>query len=505
MRFVRRLDQILNGITMYRLVMYGLMVLALIAIAFGFMGALGFSPWAMLGSFVVLIGVCYGVNVLLAMLLDVAPSDESSVITACILFFILPPPLHWTELALIALAGFIAMASKYVLAFRRKHLFNPAAIAAVIMSLSGLYAAIWWVATPVLLPFTLALGLLVIRKIRRFRLVGAFALAALTVMLIGGLLRGRDSAALLVAAFTSWPLVFFGAIMLTEPSTTPPRTRDRVTYGLLTGALFSSQIHLGPLSSTPELVLVIGNLYSYLVSPRYGLRLRLTARHQLSPRVAEFIFEPDRPFQFQPGQYMDFTLGIPRTDLRGNRRTFSLASSPTEPEVRLGVKFYEPSSTFKAALRGLQPGAVVMAHTLAGDFTLPTDTAAKLTFVAGGIGITPFRSMLKYLVDTHARRDITLFYLVSDPGEISFRDVLDAAAGAGVTVVPVLDAKVIPADWAGATGPLTPELITRTVPDAASRLTYISGPSFMVDHYREAFRQLGVPAERILTDHFSGY
>lgn len=114
-------------------------------------------------------------------------------------------------------------------------------------------------------------------------------------------------------------------------------------------------------------------------------------------------------------------------------------------------------------------------------------------------------SLIKYLIDTNARRDITLFYLVSDPAEISFRDILDAAAPLGVKVVVVVDAKVTPTNWTGPTGPLTPELITRHVPDAAARLTYISGPSFMVDHYRGVFRKLGVPARRLITDHFSGY
>jgi ferredoxin-NADP reductase len=505
MQLIRRLDHLLNGITMYRLVLYGLMMVAAIAVAYGFTGLLGFSGWAMAESYAVLLLVCYGANKLLALLLDVAPSNESSLITASILFFVMPPPLHWGDLALLALTGFIAIAAKYALAFRRRHLFNPAAIAATIMSFSGLLPAIWWVATPVLLPFTLALGLLVVRKIRRFRLLGAFIVAALTVMLIVGLSHHRAPSEILRTAFTSWPLIFFGTIMLTEPYTMPPRNRDRLLYGLLTGALFSSQFQLGPLTSTPEFVLVIGNLFAYLVSPKFGLRLRLKARNQLSPRISEFIFTPDRPFKFRPGQYMDFTLSVPDVDGRGNRRTFSIASSPTEPELRLGVKFYEPSSAFKSVLRRLQPGAVIMARTIAGDFTLPADPAAKLTFIAGGIGITPFRSMIKYLIDTNARRDITLLYLVSDPAEISFRDTLDAAAPLGVKVVAVLDAKVIPAGWTGPTGPLTPELITRHIPDAAARLTYISGPSFMVDHYRDLFRGLGVPARRLVTDHFSGY
>ncbi|TGV95790.1 FAD-dependent oxidoreductase, partial [Mesorhizobium sp. M2E.F.Ca.ET.154.01.1.1] len=115
-----------------------------------------------------------------------------------------------------------------------------------------------------------------------------------------------------------------------------------------------------------------------------------------------------RKLAFQAGQYLEWTLGLDRSDNRGNRRYFTVASSPTEQSVRLGVKFYPKSSAFKQALGTMRPGGTIHAAQLAGDFTLPSDPKIKIAFLAGGIGITPFRSMLQYLIDRNESRPIVV-------------------------------------------------------------------------------------------------
>jgi glycine betaine catabolism B len=505
MQLVRLIDRLLNGITMYRLLMYGLGLMAGVAILLSALGALPFPPLMMVASLAILVFVAYGVNLLLAIIFDAVPNAESSVISALILFFILPPPGDFVGLLWIAGAAVLAMASKYLLAWRRKHIFNPAALAAAVLGLTSLYPATWWVATPALLPAVLIGGLLVLRKVRRFQLYGVYATAAIVLMLVNGLALGRPVPDILWAAVASWPLIFFGTIMVPEPSTMPVRWRHQVVYACLVGSLFASQIHFGPFFTSPEVVLLIGNVYAFMVNPKYRLRLKLIEQVRLSDRVSEFRFQLPQPIHFAPGQYMEFTLPMSHTDGRGNRRTFSIASSPTESQLKLGIKFYEPSSTFKQQLRQLKPGATLMAGQLAGNFILPGDLGRKLVFVAGGIGITPFRSMLKQLIDTGSQRDIILLYAISAPDEISFRDVLDAAAEHGVRVVPILGAKDIPAGWKGETGYLTAELIQRLVPDLAERHFFISGPSIMVDKTRDLLRSLKIRRGRITTDYFSGY
>jgi len=220
--------------------------------------------------------------------------------------------------------------------------------------------------------------------------------------------------------------------------------------------------------------------------------------------VYNYVFQPDRRFAFLPGQYMEWTLsGVPY-DSRGNRRTFTIASSPTESEVLLGMKYYEPASMFKATFEQLQPGDVVYGSQVAGNFTLQGNERKKLAFIAGGIGITPFRSMIKFITDNNLGTDIVLLYVVSDPAEFAYVDELQTARNVGVRVVPV-----VARDDYSAPGilseQLTRELIARTVPDYGERLFYVSGPNAMVDATKRFLAELHIPRAHIKTDHFSGY
>jgi ferredoxin-NADP reductase len=492
MRPLRLIDNWLNTITMYRLVLYGLGVLVAVAVAFGFMGVLPYSPLALLESLAVLLVVCYGANRLLATLFDALPNAESSLVTALILFFVLmPPALGVGDVALIAAAGLVAMASKYVLAVRRRHIFNPAAVGAFAVSATGLYAAGWWIATPVMLPFALVVGLLVVRKVRRVQMAAGFTAVAVLVLIALGWTQGVATDAVAMTAFASWPIIFFATIMLTEPATQPPPRYELLYAGVL-GILFSSQLHWGALATTPQAVLLVGNAIAFMAWPRFNQRLRLVRQVALSEHVSEFQFQPERPLRFEPGQYLEFTLPHARVDGRGNRRTFSIASAPGDPLVRIGVKFYEPSSSFKAALRQLKPGGAVMAGSLAGSFTLPRDPRRKLLLMAGGIGITPFRSMLADVVAREAKRDIVLLYSAASAAELSYGEVLEAADAYGVKVVT-------------ATEPFTAEAIRQHAPDHQQREAYLSGPRVMVDHYRDLLVSMRQPRGRIHTDYFSGY
>ena len=252
---LRAIDDYLNGITMYRLVLYGLATVAAVAVFFGFDGQLAYSGWELIASLGVVLTLGYGINKLLARVWNAQTNAESSLITSLILFFIMAPPVSVTRTSALVIAILVAMASKYILATSRKHIFNPAAIAAIIVGLTGLGHASWWVATPTLLPFTTLLGLLVIRKIRRVQLFALFAATALIVMTTIGLLQGNDVGLILRQAFTSWPLIFMGTIMLTEPYYASPSfsadvvwsdSWDTIRFTIKAGAhLFDPRSRLG--------------------------------------------------------------------------------------------------------------------------------------------------------------------------------------------------------------------------------------------------------------------
>lgn len=493
-RIIASIDQALNGITMYRLLFYGLLGIAIVAVGFGFGGVLPYSGLHLLVSLLVLLLVGYVVNACFALIWNTPSNFESTFITALILFFIFPPYSVSTDLLYLAIAIVIATASKYLITWRGKLIFNPAVVAAVALTVPSIYPALWWVATPALLPLVLLLGLCVVRKIRRFQMVSLFIGVALATMLTLAFSRDQPLGEAYINAFASWPLVFFGTIMLTEPATSPIRRRWYLVYAGLVGVLFASQAHIGTISTNPENVLLLGNLLAFFVNPGYRLTMKLVKKTKLSENVYDYAFAPNRPIAFKPGQYMEWTLGLPASqiDIRGNRRTFTIASAPTEKEVHVGVKFYEPGSTYKAALRRMEPGDQIAASHLAGEFTLPRNTNQKLLFVAGGIGITPFRSMLKYLTDTEQTRDIVLIYATASEAEVSYKDVLTAAQKHGLQLVILHDKP-------------TDEVLGAAIPDITERTAYISGPLPMVTFYKTWLRGKGLKRRHIKTDYFSGY
>lgn len=398
------------------------------------------------------------------------------------------------------------MASKYLLNIARKHLFNPVAIAVVITAHVINQSASWWIGTLYLLPFVLIGGFLIVRKIRRTDLVVSFIATALISIAVFGLLHGQSLTALSRIALFDSPLFFFAFVMLTEPLTTPPTRLLQIVYGALVGFLFAPQVHIASLYTTPEIALVMGNLFSYAVSPKAKLLLSLKEKIVLAPDAYDFIFTKPPALTYHPGQYMEWTLEHPRVDDRGNRRYFTLASSPTEDTIRIGVKFYPQSSSYKKSLLSLNTQNRLVAAQLAGDFVLPDDPAQKLVFIAGGIGITPFRSMIKYLVDTKQHRDIVLFYANKEISEIVYTDILEAGKDIGLRSLFVLtDKSKIPTGWSGIVGHLDESVITREVPDFRQRYFYLSGPHAMVTAYIETLSRLGVASSQIKTDFFPGF
>jgi ferredoxin-NADP reductase/Na+-translocating ferredoxin:NAD+ oxidoreductase RnfD subunit len=505
---MRIIDTFLNSITMYRLVLYGLLILAGISLLFGFTGLLPFSGLSMTVTLVLVLLTCLVTNAVFARIFKAVTNTESYLITALILFFILPPALNLTDALVAIAAGGIAMASKYLLALHKKHIFNPAAIGVFILGLFGFAAAIWWVGSLILLPFVIVLGLLIVRKIRRFHLVWAFLVPAVITICLFNLRNGLSVQESLLQMFSSWPLIFFATVMLTEPLTTPPRKKRYMVYGGLVGILFGLQFEAGPLFASPEFALVTGNIFSYLLSPKRKLFMNLKEKRLLVPSIYEFVFSGSVPFAYHPGQYLEWTVPPGRIDSRGNRRYFTIASSPTEPEVKLGVKIMpDHLSMFKKHLVTMKPGDTIVGAQLAGDFVLPEDTKQKLVFVAGGIGVTPFRSMIKDMLDKKEKRDIIFFYACSTPQEFVYQDIFDTAAkDLGVRVIYLITkAENAPQGWKGETGRLTDELIKKYVPDLNERRLYLSGPNAMVEGYKVLLIKLGVKRNSIVTDYFPGF
>ena len=278
----------------------------------------------------------------------------------------------------------------------------------------------------------------------------------------------------------------------------------RLAFAALVGFLFAPNVHIGSFYFTPELALLVGNVFACAVSPKGRFVLTLERIEQSAADTYDFVFSTPHRLAFQAGQYLEWTLGLDRSDNRGNRRYFTVASAPTEDAVRLGVKFYRKPSAFKRALGDMAPGDTIHAAQLAGNFTLPADPDKKLAFLAGGIGITPFRSMLQYLIDRGRGAADRRALRQREPGghrlsrrarrgRARARHPHGLCRGARHAARPVSRA-IIDA-----------RLVRAAIPDYRERTFYISGPQAMVKALRHALTGMGVHRSRIKVDFFPGF
>lgn len=493
-----QLEYWLSKVTMYRLVTLCLSVLLGVAAVLSATGYLAFSVWSLMLGAGILLASTYGSGRLFGWLFGVRPHGESSIITALILTCLFLPPTSALGVIVFVLIGFFASASKYLIAVRGRHILNPAAASAAIATTTGLVSMAWWVATPALLPLTLIIALLILYKTRRLQMGMVFMSIASTLVTAQAVLFGATLSEGLWSAFASWPILFFAGVMLSEPLTQPPRRWQQLTIAAIVAVLFAAPIHSPLIPFTPAIALVVGNIIAWYWGSRRSLALKFIKKVQLTPSSYEFVFSGSVPYV--AGQYIELTVPHKKADSRGQRRLFTIATSPGDKTVRFGIKIPEKHSTFKQALLELREGNVVRATRVAGDFLLPNDTTQPLLFVAGGIGITPLISYLRSYKD----RDIILVYAVASAAEIAYRDIL-AVAGIPVIIVTATGrVDNMPGGWnVIRADAVSTELLKKAVKDIQTRAVYISGPPLMVNAVARSAHQLGV--RRIKTDHFAGY
>ena len=483
------LDIVTNRLTMYRSMLYLLSAMAAIALALAFVDILQFNPLSMLIGLILLVGTSVIINYLFAYMFSVRAHSESALISALILFFIFSPPRTPSSFIVMMLVAAIAMASKYVLVWRRRHIFNPSAAAAVISGLIGLQYASWWVATGPLIPITLLFGGLILYKTRRLKMGLLYIGTSIFIILLVTTFGGRSPLEILPLIFTSWPLLFFAGFMLSEPLTLPPRKYQRYILAGGVAILANAQLAVLGISFTPEIALVLGNLFAFFCGQRGAIRLTFASRRPLAKDQVEYAFTSNRKLQFQPGQYIELQLPHKKPDARGIRRMFTIISLPGETELKIATRHYHPSSTYKKALVHAPIKAQLSATGIYGDFILPADTSQKLLLVAGGIGITPFYAHLQSLLKKGETRDGVLLYSVRSADDVAYEEVVLAKEHGIKTYI--------------ITAPIDDELLKQYVPDIAERHAYISGPPDMVDAVAELSRHHGT--KKITRDYFAGY
>jgi len=217
--------------------------------------------------------------------------------------------------------------------------------------------------------------------------------------------------------------------------------------------------------------------------------------------IRTFYFRPSKPARFTAGQFAEWTLPHKHPDDRGVRRWFTISSSPTSQFVSFTTKrASERSSSFKKALFSLQPGAELEMSDSMGDFVLPKLIQTPLIFVAGGIGVTPFHSILSWLAATGEKRPIRLLYGVNNEDEIIFLDSFDKAS-----IKPTIIVSQPSAAWGGERGRLSAELILGLEEPSEDTLIYVSGPEPMVEALEKDLKKAGIKKSQLVLDFFPNY
>ncbi|MBX4188579.1 RnfABCDGE type electron transport complex subunit D [Candidatus Saccharibacteria bacterium] len=487
-RFNGSIDRLTDRFTSYRLVLYILFTfVGWAAVAGLFSKQIPYTSSSIVLSAGWLVLVCWLVNKLLATFFNVPSNKESHMITALILALIMTPASDVPGFGVLAGAALAAMASKYVLTFRKSHLFNPAAFGAFVSGALFHEYASWWVGTKLLTPLVFIGAILILRKIKRFQMVGLF-LAVFLLYLIFGTSAGGDLHFLWLELIAT-QVLFFAVIMLTEPLTSPATARYYLPYALLVGLLYS----VSRFKLSPEQALLLGNIFTFIFAANRRYELKFVRRVKEAEGIYSYVFSLPKGFRYLAGQYMEWTLSRNKSDSRGNRRYLTVSSAPTEQNLMITVKEPPKPSTFKQQLASLKPGDKILASRLAGGFTLPSDSTKKLAFMAGGVGITPYRSMIKAMIDDKQNRDTALIYSANSDAEVSFRDLFAKASDIGLKSHYITD------------GQVDGSVIKKLLPDYRERTFFVSGPYGYVNAMESNLIKLGVGMDNIVTDYFPGY
>lgn len=210
---------------------------------------------------------------------------------------------------------------------------------------------------------------------------------------------------------------------------------------------------------------------------------------------------------FLPGEYIRMMLPHENQDERGSSRYFSIASSPLEKNF-LMVTTKVVQSSFKHALYNLAPGTGVQFWGPAGRFVFDENNASPHVFLSGGIGITPYHSMLQFIAAKNIQTPVTFIGSFSTTEELIYYNEFTAFGNQhkNIQVIyTITHPERSPKQWGGETGRISETMIQKYVPDIQHALFYIVGPPKMVQAMEDIVKTMGIAVEKIKKENFVGY
>ena len=230
-------------------------------------------------------------------------------------------------------------------------------------------------------------------------------------------------------------------------------------------------------------------------------------RKKVAKDTYAFYFKRNGEFDdFIPGQYLRMHLPHKDVDDRGTTRYFTIASSPHIKDlVMFTIRIFD--SSFKRALYNLQQGDLVEFFGPMGWFLLPKHEGMEKVFLAGGIGVTPFHSLLHFLEDQHTTPPITLFVSFKTKKEMVFYEELQRITknNKQIRVIYTLTQEIGDDNWSGETGRISDAMLKKYLSNITKPMFYIVGSPKMVAGTRAMLLELGTDEEKIEIEDFTGY
>ncbi|MEK7500611.1 MAG: FAD-dependent oxidoreductase [Patescibacteria group bacterium] len=230
--------------------------------------------------------------------------------------------------------------------------------------------------------------------------------------------------------------------------------------------------------------------------PHYKLPLK--EKKEIARETMAFSFDlAGQDFSFKPGQFVDITLENPKhTDDTGKTRTFSIASSPLDDYLMVATRL--TASAMKKSLAEMELGSLIHVDGPLGSFRLHQDVKIPAVLIAGGIGITPFRSMVKDATEKNSEQKITLIYSNRTPEDAAFVDDLTEWQNHNSNFNFVTR-------WTKEEGHIDEAFLKQHVKNLAAPVFYVTGSPGMVGGVTQLLIEIGVPDDNIRFEEFAGY
>ena len=234
---------------------------------------------------------------------------------------------------------------------------------------------------------------------------------------------------------------------------------------------------------------------------------KLKSREEVAEGTMAFHFEKPAGWTFKAGQFIDMTLlEPPETDAEGNTRGFSIASAPQEETIMVATRMRD--TAFKRVLKTLPLETAAKIEGPFGNLTLHNNASRPAVMLAGGIGITPFRSILFRAAKEKLPHRIFVFYSNRRPEDSPFLEALLTLEHENPNyklIATMTKMKNSRQAWGGETGLINKEMLARYLQDAGSPIYYIAGPAGMVKGLHTMLNEAGVDDDDIRTEEFVGY